>query len=75
MNPSDSYSHVAIAFHDHQSGNLPDALEHNKEALERLDDTSKRQVLVNVGHLYEQLGNPERARQCFEAAAKLPPRS
>ena len=75
MNPFDSYSHVAIAFYEHQSGNLPDALEHYQQALERLDDTSKRQVLVNMGHLYEQLGDPEHARRCFEAAAKLPPRS
>ena len=31
----------------------------------------RAQVLINMGHLYDKLGDPERARQCFEAAAKL----
>ena len=36
MNPNDPYSHMAIAFYEHQNGiNLPDALEHYKKALER----------------------------------------
>ena len=74
MNPADPYSHLGIAFYEHQSGiNLSDALEHYKKALERLDDAQKGQVLVNMGHLYDKLGDPEHARECFEAAAKLPP--
>jgi tetratricopeptide (TPR) repeat protein len=71
MNPSDPYSHLGVAFYEHQSEiNLPDALEHYKKALERLDDTSKGQVLVNMGRLYEKLGDPEHAR-----SASRPPRS
>jgi tetratricopeptide (TPR) repeat protein len=76
MNSSDPYSHLGGAFYEHQSEiNLPDALEHYKKALERLDDTSKGQVLVNMGRLYEKLGDPEHAQECFAAAAKLSPRS
>jgi len=75
MNPKDPYSHLGIAFYEHQNGsNLPDALEHYKKALERLDDASKVQVLVNMGHVYDKLGDPEHARECFEDAAKLRPR-
>jgi hypothetical protein len=76
MNPADPYSHIGIAFYEHQNGgNLSDALEHYKKALERLDDSSKAQVLVNMGHLYGKLGDPEHAQECFEAAARLRPRS
>ena len=71
-NPNDGYSNVAIAFYEHQNDiNLPDALEHYKKALDRLDDDSKYQVLVNMGHVYEKLGDPEHAKESFEAAAKL----
>jgi hypothetical protein len=74
MNPSDPYSHIAIAFYEHQSGiNLPDALDHYKKALERLDDAQKGQVLVNMGHLYDKLGDHEHARESFAAASKLQP--
>jgi tetratricopeptide (TPR) repeat protein len=72
MNPKDGYSNLAIAFYEHENGvNLPDALEHYKTALDRVDDETKAQVLVNMGHVYEKLGNPQHARESFEAAAKL----
>jgi Tetratricopeptide repeat len=37
----------------------------------RLDDDTKAQLLVNMGHACEKLGDPEHARESFEAAAKL----
>jgi protein O-mannosyl-transferase len=72
MNPNDGYSHVAIAFYEHENGiNLSDAIEHYKKALNRVDDETKAQLLANMGHVYEKLGDPEHARESFEAAAKL----
>jgi tetratricopeptide (TPR) repeat protein len=72
MNPNDGFSHVAIAFYEHENGiNLPDALEHYKTALDRVDDETKFQLLTNMGHVYEKLGDPGHARESFEAAAKL----
>ena len=71
-NPNDGYSNVAIAFYEHENGiNLPDALEHYKKAVDRVDDDTRAQVLINMGHVYEKLGDPEHARQSLEAAAKL----
>jgi protein O-mannosyl-transferase len=72
MNPNDEYSNVAIAFYEHENGiNLPDAIEHYKKALDRMDDESKIQLLVNMGHVYDKLGDSVHARQSLEAAEKL----
>jgi len=72
INPNDAYSHVAIAFYEHENGiNLPDALENYKAAVDRVDDETKVQLLTNMGHLYEKLGDPQNAHESFEASAKL----
>ena len=45
--------------------------EHYKKAVDRVDDDTGAEVLINMGHVYEKLGDPEHARQSLEAAAKL----
>jgi hypothetical protein len=32
----------------------------------------KRRALINMGHVYGRLGELQRARQYFDAAAKIP---
>jgi len=72
INPNDGYSHVAIAFYEHENGiNLPDAIEHYKKALDRVDDETKFQLLTNMGHVYDKLGDSEHAKESFEEAARL----
>jgi hypothetical protein len=72
VNPNDGLSHVAIAFYEHENGiNLPDAVEHYKVALGHVDDETKAQLLTNLGHLYDKLGDTKQAKESFEAAAKL----
>jgi protein O-mannosyl-transferase len=72
MNPNDAYSNIAIAFYEHENGiNLPDALERYKRVVGRVDDETRAQLLVNMGYVYEKLGDPVHARESFDAAGKL----
>jgi tetratricopeptide (TPR) repeat protein len=72
INPNDGNSYTAIAFYEHENGiNLPDVIEHYKKALDRVGDESRAQLLTNMGYAYDKLGDPERAKESFEAAAKL----
>ena len=74
LDPTDPYANLELAFYAHRSGDLQRALYYYQQALRspRIFPADKRQALGNMGHVYGNMGNTERARQCFEAAASTP---
>jgi protein O-mannosyl-transferase len=74
LNPADPVSNLELAFFEHQRGELHEALIHYERVVHAPDVTSevKRRALVNLGHIYGTLGDAERARTCFDSAAKIP---
>jgi tetratricopeptide (TPR) repeat protein len=73
VNPNEPTSNLQVALYEHEHGNLADAIGHYKKALGAMEanDKNKYQVLINMGYVYQKLGDPEHSRECFEAAAKL----
>jgi len=74
LNPTDPPANLQLAFYEHQYGDLHRAAEYYKNVIKSpiSNSAEKRRALINLGHVYGKLGDPERARQCFEAAAKIP---
>ncbi len=74
LDPGGAYGDLALAFYEHEQGDLQRALVYYHQAVRspRLALADKRQALVNMGHIYSNLGDSERARQCYEAAGNLP---
>jgi tetratricopeptide (TPR) repeat protein len=52
-------------------GRLDEARDAYERAIER--DPSDVKALVNLGLLYERRGEPERARQAYQAAVRVAP--
>jgi len=80
VNPNDSTSNLHIALYEHQNGNLVDAIEHYKKVVGAPDNDDaalalKAQVLTNMGFVYKKLGDSERSRESFEAAARVHPKA
>ncbi len=74
LNPNEPMSNLGIALYEHENGDLVDAIEHYKKVVgARNDDAVKVQVLINMGFVYRKLGDPQRSRESFEAAAKIKP--
>jgi tetratricopeptide (TPR) repeat protein len=73
FDPSDAYGNLTLAFYEHEQGNLQPALDYYRQAIRApsLLSADKRQAMVNMGHIYEKLGDAGRARQYFEAAANI----
>ncbi len=74
LDPRNAGANLQLAFYEHQHGDLSGAL-HNYEQVVHAPEVTmemKRRALINMGHIYGKLGDPEHARQCFEAAAKVP---
>jgi len=74
LDPADPAANLQLAFYEHQYGDLHRAAEYYEKVVlsPHSGDAEKRRALINLGHVYGKLGEPDRARQCFEAAAKIP---
>lgn len=74
LSPGDAYANLQLAFYNHQHGEFRLALIYYQAFLGShfAKPGDKRQALTNMGHLYARLGDAERARRCFEEAAKIP---
>ncbi len=72
LHPTDPISAFNIGFYEQKHGNLQQAIEHYKQAI-ALTTRSSLKVLAlnNMGHAYSDLGDPDQARECFDAARKL----
>ncbi len=72
IHPVDPISALNIGFYEQQRGNLTQAIDWYKKAVMLTTSPStKSKALNNMGLAYRDLGNPEQARECFDAAKKL----
>jgi hypothetical protein len=72
INSTNADINLAVAVYEHQSGNLQAAIEPYNKVLAKTDDQEIRyKVLINLGHVYDKLGDSVRAKESFDAAAKL----
>ena len=70
--PNDPVSNMNIALYEQKRGNLSEAVAHYKVAITMSHDNQLRvTALNNLGRAYTDLGDPARARECFDAAARL----
>ena len=75
MRPADLLANLELGFYEHQRRHLPMAVEYYKAALHspQLDDPEvKRQLLINLGHVYGDIGDLDSARRCFHEATGIP---
>ncbi len=74
LDPTDPSANLQIAFYEHQFGDLRRAAEYYEKVVHtpRSNDSERRRALINLGHVYGKLGDPTRARECFESAARIP---
>ncbi len=76
IRPTDPLSNINIAFYQLNHGDLAGALAQYKKALEFTQDERLRAgALINMGGIYEQLGNLSDAWKSFQAATDLRPRN
>ena len=72
IHPVDPVSTFNIAFYDQQHGQLDEAVEAYKKAIVLTTSPSlKIKALNNMGLAYRDMGNSDKARECFDAAKKL----
>ncbi len=70
--PNDPVSNMNIALYEQKRGKLSEAVAHYKVAITMSHDNQlKLAALNNLGRAYNDLGDPDRARECFAAAAHL----
>jgi protein O-mannosyl-transferase len=73
-NPTDGDSLLGAALYEHESGNLRASIPYYETFLANSTDRQLRyQVLGNLGHVYDRLGDRERARQYYQEAMKYRP--
>jgi tetratricopeptide (TPR) repeat protein len=61
-----------IALIEHQRGNLQQALPYYQKVISgSKDPAAKSQALVNMGHLYDSLGDSANALRCYREAQRL----
>jgi tetratricopeptide (TPR) repeat protein len=61
-----------IALIEHQRGNLQQALPYYQKVISgSKDPAAKAQALVNMGHLYDSLGDSANALRCYREAQRL----
>lgn len=72
IHPVDPISNFNIGFYDQRHGDLRKAIEQYKKAIILTTSPAlKTQALNNMGLAYRDLGDLDRARECFESAKKM----
>ena len=72
IHPVDPISNFNIGFYEQRHGDLQDAIEQYRKAIILTTSPSlKVQALNNMGLAYRDLGSPDKARECFEAAKRM----
>ena len=72
IHPVDPVSTFNIAFYDQQHGQLDEAVKQYKKAIVLTTSPSlKIKALNNMGLAYRDMGQPDNARACFDAAKKM----
>jgi len=76
IHPSDPLSNLNIAFYELQRGNLQLAIRQYDKAIGLTQDARlKASAFTSLGSIYSRLGDYSRARESFEAAVALRPRT
>ncbi|MFZ0275746.1 MAG: tetratricopeptide repeat protein [Candidatus Sulfotelmatobacter sp.] len=76
IRPSDPLSNLNVAFYQLNHGDLPNALAQYKKAIEFTQDERLRAgAFIDMGGIYDRLGNLPEARKSFQAATDLRPRN
>ncbi len=72
IHPVDPVSNFNIGFYDQQHGDLDEAIVQYKKAIILTTSPSlKMKALTNMGLAYRDLGDPDKARECFAAAKAM----
>jgi protein O-mannosyl-transferase len=72
IHPVDPVSNFNIGFYDQQHGDLDEAILQYKKAIILTTSSSlKIKALTNMGLAYRDLGDPDKARECFDAAKAM----
>ena len=72
IHPVDPVSNLNIGFYDQQHGNLIEAIvQYRKAILLTTSPSLKMKAWNNMGLAYRDLGDAEKARECFHAAKQL----
>ena len=72
IHPVDPVSNFNIGFYDQQHGDLEQAIMQYKKAIILTTSPSlKIKALTNMGLAYRDLGDPDKARECFDAAKAM----
>jgi protein O-GlcNAc transferase len=72
IHPVDPISAFNIGYYEHEHGDYAAAIEQYKKAILLTTSPSvKMKAWDDMGRAYRSMGEPEQARQCFEAAQKL----
>ena len=72
IHPVDPISNFNIGFYDQQHGDLSEAIIQYKKAIILTTSLSlKSKALTNMGLAYRNLGDPDKARECFDAAKAM----
>ena len=71
--PYEAVSNMAVGYDEQTHGNSSSALEHYQHALSDFDltDGERAQIWRNMGVAYRDLGDPVKAQECFETAARF----
>ncbi len=69
-------ANLGVAMYEHETGHLRESIPYYEKFLASPDDDQdlRYRALTNLGHVYRRLGDTDRARQYFQAAAKVAPR-
>jgi tetratricopeptide (TPR) repeat protein len=72
IHPVDPVSNFNIGFYDQQHGNLEEAIfQYKKAILLTTSPSLKIKAWNNMGLAYRDLGDPDKARECFDAAKQI----
>jgi len=68
-------ANLGVAMYEHETGHLRESIPYYEKYLASPDEDKdlRYRALANLGHVYRRLGDTDRARQYFEAAARVAP--
>ncbi len=77
INPDYAVANLGVAMYEHETGHLRESIPYYEKFLasSENDKELRYRALANLGHVYRRLGDAERARQYFEEAVKVAPKS
>lgn len=70
--PNEFAINERLAMIEHKRGDLKQAIDYYQKALAAShDDKTNAQLWANMGHAYSDLGDPQKAQECYRSAQRL----